>query len=198
MEDDIVTLNLPPRGLVAASAHLNGAPLKRMLCGPWPSAAGLIAGLEFHQGGFYIAFVDAEAAHYPWSDDLHHFKSLSSFERYWNRRFHHHEESDYNNVTLAVRVVDHPGLMLWLETQGVTVRVLQGVDMFPFIHEAQNYEIPQKYHQAHALAQCVATQVRARQDLYNVATTLNELHFHFRQAEHTLRRLSAACNHYPT
>jgi hypothetical protein len=159
-----------------------------------PAGRALVAGLDTEQGAFNLAIIDAEADHFPWTDDLHRPRSLRSFERFWDHRFHCSEPKSDPPQIVAVGGVDHPALILWLASRGVTVRVLQGIDMAPFIREAADYGIPRPFRRAHAIAQCVATPLRACRDLSLIAITLQDLNFSLQQAEHTLLRLAAASN----
>lgn len=154
----------------------------------------LVAGLDVEQDVFKVAIINPQADHFPWTDDLHRARSLHTFERFWKRRFHPITWTPDPPPIVAVSAVQHPGLMLWLETRGARVEILKGFDLEPFLRQAVNYEIPRSFRRAHALAQCISTRIRARRDLRTVAATLNEINFQIQDATQTLWRLAAVCN----
>lgn len=156
----------------------------------------LIAGFDYRGKAMNVAVLDPDANHFPWTDDLHGFNSLRTLERFWWRRCHQrHWDEPAPRVLVAVAVagVDPPtDLHQWWQSRGATVLSLQGVRLAPFVKEASNHSIPQRFHRAHALAQCAATRFRTHRDLDCLAQTLNEINFVLRQTEEALWRLAAA------
>jgi hypothetical protein len=153
----------------------------------------LVAGFDYRNGVMTIAVINPDADHFPWTDDLHRFRSLHALNKYWLTSMHGEDCGEpAPRLLIAIAATDPADLQLWWRSRGATVVTPHAIRLEPFLREAANYEIPRRFHRAHALAQCAATRLRAARDLDCLAQTLDEVNYCLQQAEQTIRRLAAA------
>lgn len=141
-----------------------------------------------------MAVLDPAAAHFPWTDDFRCCHSPRALMRHWERRFPPLCEE---RLVLAVNSTRQAHTVLWLQQQGVEVLAVATNGLRPFLDESRDYEIPARFHVAHALASYAAHRTHPRRLLEQTWETLAEVNTCLRDAEATLRKLATALRTSP-
>ena len=158
-------------------------------------------GVEAVGAAVKIAVIDAGAAHFPWTEDLHCLRSERSFQRFWIQRFCNDDCYDLPPIydsppIVGLSAAGNAELKHWLEDRGASVRVIPVTELPLFVEHAGGYEIPRRFCHVHACAQAVAYRVRLHHEITMATDGLTRASEHLHAAVRALQQL-AVFTDYP-
>lgn len=153
-----------------------------------PDEYTLVAGVDASDDNYIrVAFLDSLRGECSYTENLHRYRNLRALHRRW---WVPHE--DGAPVAAAVLSTSDVGLARWFEDRHIQVHTFQPCQMYPFLQEARELEVPRRFRLAHALARCTATKLTAYRQLHELNMTFSELTFLLRNAQAGLARLTSA------